>query len=184
MRGNMPSAHSVWEYNGRKPQSWLLLLFKYKTKCWQLSWLKNCKLHILIGLWQCPHHSLLTYYFHTHKFVADLVLHLQCIDIQKATITQHVHTHTHAHTRVQRYQRGARQNDSKPEKKLGQNKKEIQICLPCWNPRHMEKDWHWIQKYHNFYISKCLYWLLFRNTLNLRENLLAKRIMLFKFFLF
>lgn len=93
MRGNMPSAHSVWEYNGRKPQPWLLL-FKYKTKCWQLSWLKNCKLHILIGLWQCPHHSLLTYNFHTHTFVADLVLHLQCIDIQKATITQHVHAHT------------------------------------------------------------------------------------------
>lgn len=46
-------------------------------------------------------------YFHKTKkkeFVADLVLHLQCIDIQKSTLTT-----TCSHTYVQHYQRGARQ---------------------------------------------------------------------------
>lgn len=54
--------------------------------------------------------------------------------------------------------------------------------MPCWNPRQMERDWHWIQKYYNFYISNCLCWLLFRNTL-LWEKLSTKRISFFLAFL-
>lgn len=42
-----------------------------------------------------------------------------------------------------------------------------------------KKDWHWIQKYHNFYISNCLCWLLFRNTLISWESLSADRISVF-----
>lgn len=48
------------------------------------------------------------------------------------------------------------------------------ITLHKW-----KKDWHWIQKYHNFYISNCLYWLLFRNTLISQESLSAERISIF-----
>lgn len=84
----------------------------------------------------------------------------------------------YVHTRyVQQYQGGARQKWFTPRertKKLGKNK-NTKICALLKPSTNGKKDWHWIQKYHHFYISNCHCWLLSRNTLIFEENSSTER---------
>lgn len=121
---------------------------------------------------------------HTHtliKFVADRFSPsptMQLTSRKQHLLLQYVHT---CFFFVQQYQRGARQKWFTPrEKKTGnkkkRKKKKYKYLCPAVTLHKWKKDSHWIQKYHNFYISNCLCWLLFRNTLISRESLSAKRI--------
>lgn len=80
-------------------------------------------------------------------FVADLVLHLQCINIQKSNTEPQQRSHTY----VQHYQRGARQKIPTRGEQCQKNKKKTNYkYLPCWYLNKWKGDQHSIQKYHNF----------------------------------
>lgn len=167
-------------------------------------WLKNCEWQVLIGRFgsvllpsrflssfffpRFIFYVVFFFFFHIHtlvKFVADRFSPsptMQLTSRKRHLLLQYVHTNDFF---VQRYQRGARQKWFTPRerKKTGKKKKYKYLC-PAVTLHKWKKDWHWIQKYHNFYISNCLCWLLFRNTLISQESLSAERISIFNLLVF
>lgn len=105
---------------------------------------------------------------------------MQLTSRKRHLLLQYVHTHVFLSNNIKEEQG---KNDSHPErekkKKTGKKKKKYKYLCPAVTLHKWKKDWHWIQKYHNFYISNCLCWLLFRNTLISQESLSAERISIF-----
>lgn len=192
--------------------SFLFSSTKTKTKYADSQvWLKNCEWQVLIGRFgsvPLPSRVLSSFFFlffsflllfsyvffllsHTHTLVKflwriDLVLHLQC-NWHPESNTYYYNMFTHVFF-VQQYQRGARQKWFTPrereKKTVKKKKKKYKYLCPAVTLHKWKKDWHWIQKYHNFYISNCLCWLLFRNTLISQESLSAERISIFNLLVF
>lgn len=103
--------------------------------------------------------------------MADLVLHLQCIDIQKATFT------TIGSRTVQHYRRGARQTIQTREQWY--KKRTTKFC-PTVTSTNGKKGLTLNTKISQFYISNGLCWLLRRTTL-IQRNMSTDRILLFFF---
>lgn len=116
---------------------------------------------------------------HTHtlvKFVADRFSPsptMQLTSRKQHLLLQYVHTHVFLSNNIKEEQG---KNDSHPEreKKQVKKRKKYKYLCPAVTLHKWKKDWHWIQKYHNFYISNCLCWLLFRNTLISQEELVSR----------
>lgn len=180
----------------------LFFFFKYKNKRHVDSqvWLKNCKWQVLIGRFgsaPLPSRILSSFFFlfffllsHTHtlvKFVADRFSPsptMQLTSRKQHLLLQYVHTHVFLSNNIKEEQG---KNDSHPEReKIKQVKKEkkYKYLCPAVTLHKWKKDWHWIQKYHNFYISNCLCWLLFRNMLISQESLSAETISIFNLLVF
>lgn len=106
--------------------------------------------------------------------MADLVLHLQCIDIQKATFT------TIGSRTVQHYRRGARQTIQTREQWY--KKRTTKFC-PAATSTNGKKGLTLNTKISQFYISNGLCWLLLRTTL-IQRNMSTDRIfrVFFSFF--
>lgn len=119
---------------------------------------------------------------HTHtlvKFVADRFSPsptMQLTSRKQHLILQYVHTRF-CPTISKRSK--AKMIHTQREKIKQVKKKKYKYLCPAVTLHKWKKDWHWIQKYHNFYISNCLCWLLFRNTLISPESFSSERISLF-----
>lgn len=112
----------------------------------------------------------------------DLVLHLQCNwHPESDTYYYNMFTHMFFCPTISKRSKAKmiHTQREKKKKKTGKKKKKYKYLCPAVTLHKWKKDWHWIQKYHNFYISNCLCWLLFRNTLISQESLSAERISIF-----
>ena len=110
----------------------------------------------------------------------DLVLHLQCNwHPESDTYYYNMFTHMFFFPTISKRSKAKMIHTQREKKKTGKKKKKYKYLCPAVTLHKWKKDWHWIQKYHNFYISNCLCWLLFRNTLISLESLSAERISIF-----
>lgn len=80
--------------------------------------------------------------------MADLVLHLQCINIQKSNTEPQQRSHT-LMSNITKEEQGKKFRPEKYNVKK-QTKKTNYKYLPCWNLNKWKGDQHSIQKYHNF----------------------------------
>lgn len=98
---------------------------------------------------------------------------MQLTSRKQHLLLQYVHTHVFLSNNIKGEQ-GKNDSHPKRENKTGNKKKKYKYLCPAVTLHKWKKDWHWIQKYHNFYISNCLYWLLFRNTLISQESFISR----------